>query len=109
MGKTERLFYHALAALVFAAACAWCLAALYTQLDAAPPPGPVPEASAAPAQRRFRGLLIRQEQRLPAGALPGTEAGTRLNAASSGDFIEKGAAVLVTGTEGDHYIIRRKS
>ncbi len=35
--------------------------------------------------------------------------GTRLNAASSGDFIEKGAAVLVTGTEGDHYIIRRKS
>ena len=34
--------------------------------------------------------------------------GTRLNAASSGDFIEKGAAVLVTGTEGDHYIIRRK-
>ena len=34
--------------------------------------------------------------------------GTRLNAASSGDFIEKGAAVLVTGTEGDHYVIRRK-
>ena len=35
--------------------------------------------------------------------------GTRLNAASSGDFIEKGAAVLVTGTEGDHYVIRRKA
>ena len=35
--------------------------------------------------------------------------GTRLNAASSGDFIEKGAAVLVTGTEGDHYTIRRKA
>ena len=84
MGKTERLFYHALAALVFAAACAWCLAVLYTQLDAAPPPGPVPEASAAPAQHRFRGLLIRQEQRLPAGAFPGTEAGTRLNAADTG-------------------------
>ena len=35
--------------------------------------------------------------------------GTRLNAASSGDFIEKGAAVLVTGMEGDHYTIRRKA
>ena len=35
--------------------------------------------------------------------------GTRLNAASSGDFVEKGTAVLVTGTEGDHYVIRRKA
>ena len=35
--------------------------------------------------------------------------GTRLNAASAGDFIEKGAPVLVTGTEGDHYTIRRKA
>jgi len=35
--------------------------------------------------------------------------GTRLNAASSGEFIEKGAPVLVTGTEGDHYVIRRKA
>ena len=34
--------------------------------------------------------------------------GTRLNAASNGDFIEKGAPVLVTGMEGDHYVIRRK-
>lgn len=84
MGKTERLFYHALAALVFAAACAWSLAALYAQLDTAPPPEPVPEASAAPTPCRFRGLLIRQEQRLPAGAFPGTEAGTRLNAADTG-------------------------
>ena len=35
--------------------------------------------------------------------------GTRLNAASSGEFIEKGSPVLVTGTEGDHYVIRRKA
>lgn len=35
--------------------------------------------------------------------------GTRLNAASNGDFIEKGAPVLVTGMEGDHYVIRRKA
>ena len=34
--------------------------------------------------------------------------GTRLNAASTGDFIEKGSPVLVTGQEGDHYVIKRK-
>ena len=34
--------------------------------------------------------------------------GTRLNAASTGDFIEKGSPVLVTGREGDHYVIKRK-
>ena len=32
----------------------------------------------------------------------------RLSAASTGDFIEKGTPVLVTGTEGDHYTVRRK-
>ena len=35
--------------------------------------------------------------------------GVRLNAASSGDFIAKGIAVLVTGTEGDHLVIRPKA
>lgn len=35
--------------------------------------------------------------------------GIRLNAASSGDFIAKGTAVLVTGTEGDHLVIRPKA
>jgi membrane-bound serine protease (ClpP class) len=35
--------------------------------------------------------------------------GIRLNAASAGDFIEKGVPVLVTGLEGDHYVIRRKA
>ena len=35
--------------------------------------------------------------------------GTRLIAASTGDFIEKGVSVLVTGIEGDHYVIRRKA
>ena len=34
--------------------------------------------------------------------------GTRLNAASTGDFIERGSPVLVTGMEGDHCVIRRK-
>jgi membrane-bound serine protease (ClpP class) len=36
-------------------------------------------------------------------------AGVRLRAASSGDFIPKGTAVLVTGTEGDHLVIRPKA
>ena len=35
--------------------------------------------------------------------------GVRLNAASSGDFIPKGTAVLVTGTEGGRLIIRPKA
>ena len=35
--------------------------------------------------------------------------GKRLNAASAGEFIEKGSPVLVTGMEGDHYVIRRKA
>ena len=34
--------------------------------------------------------------------------GKRLNAASTGDFVEKGSAVLATGMEGDHCVIKRK-
>ena len=34
--------------------------------------------------------------------------GARLKAASTGDFVEKGAPVLVTGMEGDHCVVRRK-
>ena len=33
-------------------------------------------------------------------------AGVRLNASSNGDFISKGVKVTVTGTEGDHLVIR---
>ena len=35
--------------------------------------------------------------------------GSRLNAASSGDFVAKGTPVLVTGMEGDHYTVRPKA
>ncbi|MBQ7435291.1 MAG: hypothetical protein IJV51_05760 [Oscillospiraceae bacterium] len=84
MGRTERAFYHALAALLFAAACAWSLAALYRRMDAPEPPAPTPAPSAAPAALRFRGLLIRQEQRLPAGAFPDAAPGARLSAADTG-------------------------
>ena len=34
--------------------------------------------------------------------------GTRLNAASDGEFIKRGTPVMVTGAEGDHYTIRVK-
>ena len=84
MGRTERAFYHALAALLFAAACAWSLAALYRHMDAPEPPAPTPAPTAAPAALRFRGLLIRQEQRLPAGAFPDAAPGARLSAADTG-------------------------
>ena len=84
MGRTERAFYHALAALLFAAACAWSLAALYRRMDAPEPPAPTPAPTAAPAALRFRGLLIRQEQRLPAGAFPDAAPGSRLSAADTG-------------------------
>lgn len=84
MGRTERAFYHALAALVFAAACAWSLAALYSRLDTPEPSASPPESTAAPAPLRFRGLLIRQEERLSAGAFPDAEPGARLSAADTG-------------------------
>ena len=35
--------------------------------------------------------------------------GERLNAASSGDFIEKGVPVVITGVEGDHLVVRKKA
>ena len=84
MGRTERAFYHALAALVFAAACAWSAAALYARLDTPERTDPAPEPTAASAACRFRGMLLRQEERLPAGAFPSTAPGTRLNAADTG-------------------------
>ena len=34
--------------------------------------------------------------------------GERLSAATTGDFLEKGAAVRVTGMEGDHLVVCRK-
>ena len=86
MGRSERGFYHALAALLFAALCAWGAAALWLRLDKAPtgrgnaPPAP----SSAPAGGRFRGVLLRQEEALEAGAFSGFGAGSRLSAAETG-------------------------
>lgn len=82
MGRTERPFYHALAALVFAAACAWCAAALYTGVDGfqSPAQTPAPTESAG----RFRGVLLRREARVAVSAFPGVEEGERLSAERTG-------------------------
>lgn len=89
MGKTDksaRMFYHALAALVFTAVCAWSAAALYTLVgtDAREPAAETPEPAPTRIAGRFRGILLRYEERLPAGAFPAAEAGTRLSAAETG-------------------------
>ena len=86
MGRSERGFYHALAALLFAALCAWGAAALWLRLDKATagrgsaPPAP----SSAPAGGHFRGVLLRQEETLEAGAFSGFGTGARLSAAETG-------------------------
>ena len=69
------------------------------------------EDAAAPA-RDPADPLIGQEGTVvtplrPAGFIEA--GGRRLNAASNGDFIEKGTAVTITGTEGGHYVVRRKA
>ncbi|MBQ3702766.1 MAG: hypothetical protein II885_08420 [Oscillospiraceae bacterium] len=84
MGRSERGFYHALAALLFAALCAWGAAALWLRLDKAPAGSAPPAPSAAPAGGRFRGVLLRQEEALEAGAFSGFGAGARLSAAETG-------------------------
>ena len=58
-------------------------------------PEPSPRPGSAP---RTPGRPLRPAGFIEAG-------GRRLNAASSGDFIEKGTAVTITGTEGEEYTL----
>ena len=81
--RGERIFFHALAALAFAAVCAWSAAALYGGVTAAESPA-VPAAETPVPAGRFRGVMLRREETLPAGAFPGTESGTRLSATETG-------------------------
>ena len=81
----ERLFYHVLAALLFAALCAWSAAALYLRVSQEPPPGPAPESENTPSGGRLRALLIRRERRAESGAFPGSNDGERLSAWETGD------------------------
>ena len=80
----ERLFFHALAAMLFAAICAWCAAALYTRLEGADAPLPSAAPSAAPVGGRLRGVLLRREQAVEAAAFPDTPGGARLSARDTG-------------------------
>lgn len=87
MGRSERsgerLFFHALAAMVFAAVCAWSAAAIYGGCRTAEVPEAVPVAAEV-AAGSFRGVLLRREEALPAGAFAGTERGARLSAPETG-------------------------
>lgn len=82
--RGERSFYHALAALLFAALCAWCAAALYQRLENAPAAAEETTApTGKPALGRFRGVLAREEESVEAGAFSGLDAGARLSASET--------------------------
>ena len=98
--RTERggegPFYHALAALLFAAACAWLAAALYRGVPARAALQESPPTATPGEPGRFRGVLLRREERFPPDAFPGTAEGARLSAAETGTE----SALCFTGCDG---------
>lgn len=92
----ERLFYHILAALLFASLCGWSAAALWFRIPAARTPVPVSEPEPVLSGGRLRGLLIRREKTVGAGAFPDAEDGARLSAGETGD----GSALYFIGCDG---------
>ena len=90
-------FYAALTALLFLAASAWAGAAVFGRVAA----GAAPERPAAQEGAELRGIVLRYERALPAGALPPeTEDGARLNAEESGF----GSGLYFTGSDGYEYL-----
>ena len=81
----ERLFYHILAALLFASLCGWSAAALYLRIPSGEPSVSASEPETVPQGGRLRGLLIRREKAVEAGAFPEAVDGTRLSAGETGD------------------------
>ena len=67
------------------------------------------EAAPEPAAKTLQIYLNREGVTVSALRPGGTVEidGVRINAASGGELVEKGEKVLVTGTEGDHVIVRR--
>ncbi len=78
------MFFHALAAMLFAAVCAWCAHSLYTGLAGTALPVPTPQPAESPAPGTFRGVLLRREETVSAAAFPEARAGERLNAGRTG-------------------------
>ena len=78
------MFFHALAAMLFAAVCAWCAHSLYTGLKGTDLPVPAPASIEAPVRGTIRGVLLRREAAVEASAFPGVREGERLNAARTG-------------------------
>ncbi len=81
----ERLFYHILAALLFASLCGWSAAALYLRIPSEEAPALAEEPESVPTDGRLRGLLIRRERAVEAGAFPDADDGARLSAGETGD------------------------
>ena len=81
----ERLFYHILAALLFASLCGWSAAALYLRIPSGEPSVSASEPEPVPRGGRLRGLLIRREKAVEAGAFPEAIDGARLSAGETGD------------------------
>lgn len=81
----ERLFYHILAALLFASLCGWSAAALYQRIPSEEAPALTQEPEPVPSGARLRGLVIRREKAVEAGAFPGADDGARLSAGETGD------------------------
>ena len=81
----ERLFYHILAALLFASLCGWSAAALYLRMPSEEAPALAEEPESVFTGGRLRGLLIRRERAVKAGAFPDADDGARLSAGETGD------------------------
>ncbi len=60
------------------------------------------EAKALQSYTGMKGVTVTPLR--PAGEIE--IGGARLNAASGGDFLQKGTCVIVTGAEGDHVLVR---
>ena len=78
------MFFHALAAMLFAAVCAWCAHSLYTGLSGTALPVPEPAPAETPVRGTIRGVLLRREEAVEASAFPDVRAGERLSAERTG-------------------------
>ena len=80
----ERLFFHALAALLFAAVCAWCASSLYAHLSSAGASALAEAAAPVQTGGGLRGVLLRREERVAASRFPDAKEGERLSAKQTG-------------------------